>query len=357
MSPRAAGARPTTGEIFGIRSLDRSGALVSTADAERLAAAHWGVTGAARELPAEVDQNFLVRGAAGSRLLKVIPADEPEELTDLVTAALLHVAGRLPSVVVQEVVPTRAGERLATFVDSAGRPRRARMTTFIEGEVVRSLPPDAALRHRLGGALAELAAALRDFDHPAAGRDLSWDVRHAGRMRAMLAELPPSPGRDELGACLDAFDAEVVPRLERLPVQVIHNDLSRDNAVLAADGRIGVIDFGDVVRTQRVNDLAVAMADHLGPGESAFAPSLEVLRGYLEVEPLLPDEVGVLYELVRIRTVMRIVGGEWRAGRFPENREYLARNVAPLRDVLARLPERPSAADAARLAAIATEIG
>jgi hypothetical protein len=54
---------------------------------------------------------------------------------------------------------------------------------------------------------------------------------------------------------------------------------------------------------------------------------------------------------------MRIVGGEWRAGRFPENREYLARNVAPLRDVLARLPERPSAADAARLAAIAAEIG
>lgn len=342
---------PTSKALFGIGSLTRRGTPVAAAAAERLAAEHWGIAGAATPLPAEIDENFRLEAPDGSYLLKVLPGDQDPATAELITAVMQHLGGR-DGVLVQRVVPARSGAPLVEFLDADRVERRARLTTFLEGDVLRSVAVDAELRRRLGATLARLALALRGFEHPGARRDLSWDLRHAGRMSAMLAELEPSERREELGGCLARFDAEVVPALERLPAQVVHNDLSRDNAVLTAGGELAVIDFGDVVRTQRVNDLAVAMADHVEASADPFGPALDVAAGYVEVAPLADEELALLYALVRTRTVTRIVGGEWRAWRFPENREYLARNVERLWGVLERLPERPAAADAERIEAL-----
>jgi hydroxylysine kinase len=287
----------------------------------------------------------------------VVPADEPAELTDLVTQALLHVERHAEGTRAQRVVATSDGHLQAGFEDALGERRRARLTTFLPGQMLRSVAVDREMREKLGSVLARLALALRDFDHPAADRELSWDLRHAGRMAAMLDELPDDDWRSELRDSLIAFDEQTVPRLTRLPAQIVHNDLSRDNAVLSADGSIAVIDFGDVVRTQRINDVAVAMADHLDDTSEPLAPALDVLRGYLAVEPLGADEIALLYELVRTREVTRIVGAEWRAARFPENRAYLARNVERLTAVLDQLPRQPGDADSERLAALAAGVG
>ena len=340
--------------IFGVRSLRPQRVETSVAEAEGIASRLWGIEAVATSLPAEVDENFHLVGGSGEFLLKVVPAEEPPEVTDLVNEALLHVE-RGDGVAVQRVVPTSAGGSLATFTDGAGDERLARLTTFAPGTTLRSVPIDPQLRERLGTVLARLARALRGFDHPAADRELSWDIRHAARMRGMLDELSANERRRCLADSLVAFEAWILPRLTSLPRQVVHNDLSRDNVVIGPDGALTVIDFGDVVRTQRVNDVAVAMADHLGEDAEPFAPALDLLRGYLEVAPLLPEEVALVYELVRIRVVTRIVGAEWRAARFPENEAYLARNVARLAPLLARLPERPTAADAERLATIAAD--
>jgi Ser/Thr protein kinase RdoA (MazF antagonist) len=334
--------------IFGVGSMARGGAAISPTEAERLAREHWGIGGTAAPMSGEVDQNFRIESPSGPCLLKVVPSDEDTSLTDLVTAALLHLE-RSDDVRVQRVMPTGTGAALASFRDADGVERRARMTTFLAGRTLRSVPLDADLRRRVGATVARLARGLRDFEHPGADRDLSWDLRHAGRMRAMLDELGPGGDREALAECLAAFDARTVPRLVPLPSQILHNDLSRDNAVLTEDGEVGVLDFGDTVRTQRVCDLAVAMADQLDAGPEPFAPALDVAAGYSAVSPLAADEAALLYDLVRTRVATRIVGGEWRSARFPENRAYLTRNVEPLRGIFARLPEAPLDADARRL--------
>jgi hydroxylysine kinase len=342
-------------QIFGVRSLSGDSTEVTTAEAEEFAARHWGIVGTATPLPAEVDDNFRLVSPDGEFLLKLVPAEEPHELTDLVTQALLHVARGEDPVAAQRVVPSTAGDVHVEFEDAAGERRLARMTTFAPGDVLRTITIDRPLRERLGSTLARLALALRDFDHPAAGRDLSWDIRHAGRMSAMLDQLPETERRAELRADLAAFDAEVVPRLTRLPAQVVHNDLSSDNAVLAPDGEIVVIDFGDIVRTQRIHDVAGAMGDLLGDGPEPLAPALDLLRGYLTVEPLGADELDLVYDLVRTRVVTRNVGAEWRVMRFPENSEYLGRSLVRVAALLEQLPARPSAEDAARIERVVAE--
>jgi hydroxylysine kinase len=344
-------------QIFGVRSLREPSVEVTTAEAKEFALSHWGIDGAATALPAEVDENFRLVSPAGEFLLKLVPADEPAELTDFVTEALLQVERSGEEVAAQRVLPTTAGELHAEFRDATGDRRLARLTTFAPGDVLRTVAIDRPLRERMGSTLARLALALRDFDHPAADRDLSWDLRHAGRMTAMLDEMPESERRAALRASLAAFDAEVVPRLTQLPAQVVHNDLSTDNVVLTPAGELVVIDFGDIVRTQRVNDVAVAMVDLLGDGPEPLAPALDLLRGYLAVEPLQADELDLIYDMVRTRVVTRNVGAEWRATRFPENRAYLARNLERVTALLEQLPPRPSAADAERIEQVAAEAG
>jgi hydroxylysine kinase len=337
--------------VFGVGSLSGGGARITLAEAEALAAAHWGIEGRATPLAAEVDQNFRIAGDGGTFLLKVVPVDESPPLTDLVTAALLHVE-RTCAVPAQRVVMTGDGEPLARCRDSDGAERSARLTTFLEGRILSTVTIDRDLRLRIGGALAELAVALRSFEHPGADRDLSWDLRHAGETRAMLVELLASERRAELAEVLDRFEAETLPRLEPLPVQIVHNDLSRDNAVLTEAGELGAIDFGDIVRTQRVNDLAVSMADHLDGGPDQIGGALDVAEGYLGATALGDDEVELLYDLTRTRTATRIVHAEWRANRFPENRDYLARHVDRLWPVFKALPDEPVGADAERFASL-----
>jgi hydroxylysine kinase len=350
MSPGS--SQPARATVFGVGSRARRGDRLSVAEARKLVHDEWGVAGQIRAFDGEVDQNFEVDAAQQRYVLKVLPADEAEAVTELITAALLHLEGAR-GILAPRVILTGAGAGLARFVDSNGAERLARMTTFIEGPTLRTTAPSAQLRRRLGETAAKLDAALSAFSHAGGERELSWDLRHAGRMGAMLKELAPSPGHAALAQCLESFDAITVPRLDPLPAQVIHNDVSRDNTVVSAGGALGVIDFGDMVRTQRVNELAIAMADHVESGEDPLGPALDVAAGYLEGSTLEPTELEVLYPLVRTRIATRIIGGEWRAARSPDQRRYLGRNVARQSEVFAVLPERPSDRDARRLAALA----
>ena len=80
-------------------------------------------------------------------------------------------------------------------------------------------------------------------------------------------------GRDLVRRRLRRFETEVIPRLERLPFQVVHNDANDGNVLvcrerLLEDGRevgeagetgsagyepCGLLDFGDMMWTPRVS--------------------------------------------------------------------------------------------------------
>jgi Ser/Thr protein kinase RdoA (MazF antagonist) len=121
---------------------------------------------------------------------------------------------------------------------------------------------------------------------------------------------------------------------------MVHNDLNGDNVLISADGTsvAGIIDFGDAVITQLVNDVGSAMCNHLAVDDDPIAPAIDVLRGYHELLPLEADEVTLLFDLARLRVALRIVISEWRAVRFPANRAYILRSTARAWDVLARMP-------------------
>jgi Ser/Thr protein kinase RdoA (MazF antagonist) len=301
---------------------------VSAGDAERIVAEHYGIVAEADRLAGERDENFrLTTADGGSYFLKIAHAGERPEVTNLSTCALLHLAEVAPDFPVQAVIRTLRGDPELNVVLGDGHPRTARVTSYMEGRMLHSVPSSPQLRRNLGATLARLGQALRSFSHPGAFRELLWDIQHAHELWKLLDEIDALADRDLIAQCLQRFDSVVRPQLPHLRAQVLHNDLSVDNVLVDASARevVGIIDFGDMAYTPLVNDVAIAAAYQLSDGPDPFAPVIDLVVGYHEVEPLTVQELTLMYDLVRTRVTARIVITEWRATRFPENRAYISR--------------------------------
>lgn len=268
-------------------------------------------------LDTERDDTFRIDHADGTALVKVAhPLDDPGLLAAQDAALAAAAAAGLPVPVPQ---PTRDG-RPWSLVEG----RVARVLSWLPGD----LAADAGFPLEEGGRmLGRLARALADVDHPAADRDLAWDLRTVPR----LADATDDPMlRDGVAR----FAAEISPTLDVLPRRVIHNDFHPGN-VLVAGGRVtGVLDFGDLVRTPRVCDLGVALG-YLVPEEGSLAAVREtVVAGYTAEEPLEEREIALIPGLVVGRLLQRVIVNE-ALGR----RDGGSHDSARIRRALARARE------------------
>jgi Ser/Thr protein kinase RdoA (MazF antagonist) len=323
---------------------------VSPAEAEAIAAERYGLQGTATRLAGEKDDNFALRTGRGDFFLKVIHPAEPTEITDLCTKVLLALepAADLP---VQKVVPALDVSAEPVHETRSGPARRVRLTTYLHGRLLKSVPFSPLLRENLGRTLARLGQELRSFSHPGAERPLLWDLAQADLLHPLLHDLAGRVDCDALLACLEQFDAEIQPRLAKLRRQIVHNDFSGDNVLIAEDGLTvaGIIDFGDVIATQLINDVAIAAANLLGDGDDPMRPTLDLVRAFHNVTPLTISELEVLYDLARLRIVMRIIITEWRAIRYPENRTYILRNTPRAWVQLKHMPDSAASTVTRRL--------
>jgi hydroxylysine kinase len=322
---------------------------ISPGQAEEIALTHYGVRGRAERLAAEHDDTFRIAAQAGpARLLKIgLPDDQPAGVS-FQTAVLLHLAATAPWLPVQRVTATVRGAPEARITGS-GPDRLARMTTWLDGELLGRIPVSAALRRDLGATLARLNIALRGLRHPGARRTHPWDLQRFPRLRPLLDDLPGTALLPEVAAALpagpaadprfdlraaltdtlDRFDAVVRPALAAAPVQVIHSDFHGDN-LLTDGGRItGILDFGDALQGPVAMDVGVAACYQLGTGTGTgpLAPALDVVAGYHAVDPLTPGDLTLAAEFMLARTAARIIVSQWHAQREPANTGYLLRRT------------------------------
>ena len=130
----------------------------------------------------------------------------------------------------------------------------------------------------------------------------------------------------------------MAPHLHHLPHQVIHNDFNTGNVLVDPDDPdfvTGILDFGDVIRTIRVADVAVATSYLLYPLRGTWSSVQPFIDGYAETVPLTPSELLVLRDLVLCRFAQRIVIYQWMSrtvGNDPNGYRAGAQNA--LRELL-----------------------
>ena len=296
--------------------------VFSIPQAEELARDYFGLVGTASPLTSERDANFRIRNARGSHVLKIANPAEAAEVTNLQTMALLHIERVDPGMPVQRVLPSVHGRHEEILRDGAGRPMVLRLFSYLEGEPLATVTRTAAQRRAIGTALARLGLALRDLSHPAAGHELVWDIKHASRLRQYLPYIEGDDRRAMVERVLTAFDTHVQPAMPSLRWQFVHADLNPSNVLVKKDRQdeiAGVLDFGDLVHTPLVNDLAVASSYQLALEGNPLADAGDFIRAYHETNPLTATELDLLYDLIAARMATTACITSWRAARYPEN--------------------------------------
>lgn len=292
--------------------------------AAAIAGEHFGIRARAQALPSERDQNFLLTNQAGEKfVLKIANALEARAFLEAQNSVLKHLERRVS--ICQKLLPAVSGEEIVTV-----KGHLVRMVHYLPGVPLGEIRPHTSgLLHDLGRKLGQLAQALADFDHPAVHRDFHWDLANGNRVVNEFAGLVDNVSlRDLVLKC--RYEPPVALRRS-----VIHGDANDYNLLVDPESMTvsGLIDFGDMVYSYTVGDLAIAIAYVILDPDADVA---EIVSGYRSEFVLLEEEIEALWPLVRLRLAMSVCLAAHQLRQQPEN-EYLLISQKAIAENLQRI--------------------
>ena len=293
----------------------------NVASAEAIAEELFGIRGRAQSLPSERDQNFLVTDSAGEKfVLKIANGLESRAFLEAQNAALKQVA-RHVSFCQSPVTPEIVNIEDRHF---------ARLVRYLPGVPLAKVQPQPSeLLRDLGRKLGQLDHALSDFEHPAVHRDFHWDLANGSRIIDEYATLVENAG------LVSRCKVEFTSGLRR---SVIHGDANDYNVLVDPERMIvtGLLDFGDMVYSYTVGDLAIAIAYAVLDKPDPRAAADEVIKGYTSEFDLLDEELEILWPLVRLRLAMSVCIAAYQLREQPEN-EYLRISQRAIEKILPQI--------------------
>jgi 4-aminobutyrate aminotransferase-like enzyme/Ser/Thr protein kinase RdoA (MazF antagonist) len=315
-------------------------------EALQLAQGLYGLRGSANELPSERDQNFLLSDESGGQyVLKIASLVEREEVLDLQNQAMEHLSASLATYSFPRPLPALQGNKIAVAPGRPGPRHFVRLLTYIPGRLFADVRPHSpALLRSLGEFYGAVDRSLLDFEHPAAERDLVWDLRHAHKTVGRYLEYVGDANRRALlQSFIRDFESTVVPLLGKLRRSTVHNDGNDYNVLVGmasekiADLRvIGVLDFGDMLRSFLASDPAIAAAYAVLGKRDPLGAATAVVSGYHASLPLTEAELEVLPVLITGRLATSVAVSAFQQAREPGNR-YLSISEAQAWEALERL--------------------
>lgn len=325
---------------------------LSEAAATTLLGAHYDIDATTiRRLATERDDTYVVTAPTGRHIAKFAhPLDEWATVHDQVT--VMHgLAERAPDLPVQRVMRSREGHLLTRVNDGAGAPRLLRVLSYLDGEGLGAAARPLEAMVVLGRLHARLAAVIAeigdDAEPPLQGASTPWNLLALDDYAPHLEAIDSNELRAEVERTIERVRERVMPALHGLSAPLAHNDLHGDNVLVttAPFTITGVLDFGDMCRTPRVADLAVAASyarGRVGAIAEPWAAARAYVAGYEEEQPLTPDEHALLPELVLLRLAQRGILNSAIAAANQAAAGYASRNLSAitrdLRELGASIP-------------------
>lgn len=301
---------------------------ITVDEAELLVADQFGLTVVARSLGSQQDANFLLSDAEGSPIgvLKVSNGAFGEVEIRAQDEGAARVAERRPELRVATVLEHADANRPSRALRPGSSGEVARIVTFLDGGTLTGsgyLRPPVV--ERLGALSGMVNRALCDFEHEGVHRALQWDLRHATRVIDTLAHHVGDVQRRRVVEQVRRVEgARITGLAPRLPVSVIHGDITDDNVVRSSDEHgtpDGLIDFGDLNTGWSVADLAVTVSSILHHEGATPISTLPAIRAFHRERPLTGDEVQALWPLVLLRGAVLVVSG-WQQVAVDGDNEY-----------------------------------
>lgn len=316
------------------------------ASVARLVLEHYGIQVDVKRLPGELDLNFRI--SSGQDLsekwcLKVSGLHATRQELELQHAALGWLKKASLDFDIPSVRLSNTGQDLLEIPDSTGALRFVRMFSWVDGKVFAETSPHRpGLLFQFGERCGQLSKGLQGFFHPEADRFIKWDPKRWEWIQPHLSQFPGK--RRELAEYFFGMSSVRIHQVASvLRTGVNYNDANDYNFLVTGEAEqpvvSGVIDFGDLVQTWTVSELAIGLAYAVMHKPDPADAALPVIRGYHSRFPLTPEEVFALYPLMVARLLISVTCSEINRAEHPEN-TYLQVSDAPAWEVLERLRSR-----------------
>lgn len=311
---------------------------VDTDQATQIARDFYGFDGEIAPLPGELDFNFKLTCESQSWVMKISRPDVDPRYLEFQQDLLIHVGQSDLPLSAPEVVSNIEGNRISRIVDDHGRKRFVRLLTWVDGRIWSTVSPHSdELLGSLGNQAGCLTNALGDYDHEMAHRDFEWDV---ARMEWTLEYGHLFSGDQK--QTIEHFQKRFAAHKEtyrKFRSSVVHGDANDNNIIVSNDYQKpsvkAIIDYGDTIYTQTINDLAVTLAYAVMDKVDPLAAAAQVIRGYHQAFPLLEEELAALHTLVASRLVISVTKSAINRQKEPDN-TYLLISEKAAWDVLER---------------------
>jgi 4-aminobutyrate aminotransferase-like enzyme/Ser/Thr protein kinase RdoA (MazF antagonist) len=315
-------------------------------EAQKIAESKFGVKGTIKELPSERDLNFYIRTDLGDEyVLKIAARSEKEEILDMQNRAMQHLADKLVPFSTPRFVLSKNGEEILTVKDSKRNKHFVRLLRYLPGTVFAQLKPHSpGMLTKFGEFVGAMTCGLEGFSHPATKRMFYWDLKLASSVIEKYREyVKDSEKTEAIEYVMSIYDKHVVPRMPDLRTSVVHNDANDYNVLVSnpyplEEARFGILDFGDMVQTHTINELAVAIAYAILDKVDPIGAASKIVEGYHSRYPLTEIEIDLLFPLILARLATSIAIAGYQSTLEPDNK-YLLISQEKVWDLLQRLME------------------
>ena len=290
------------------------------------------ITDLIKFLPGEIDLNFLVKTADGKKaILKLYSINRDFGFFEMIEEALFYLGQQNLSTNLPRLIKT-LGHNARGSIEYEGQVYETHLLTWIEGNLWADKNPIFQIDcETLGHHAGMLDKALSNFTHPFCERNFKWDVNQYDWIENHLELFDGNQKWIMDHFC--KFLSEKKEVLLQLPLSVIHNDLNDYNILLSENGISGFIDFGDMIKTARINELAICLAYTMMNCQDPMQRALKIIRSYHEVLPLQEDEMEALYYCIAARLMISVTFSAIRKKESPDE-AYLQISEKPAWELL-----------------------
>ena len=315
-------------------STDKSG--ISIKELKKILKYNYNIIGSIDRLDGEIDYNFRVHSSDDNKyLLKISRSNFDLGYIDYQIKLLDHL-NKDCNIDLASNIKTIEGKQFCIEVDNLGNNRCIRLLSWIDGRLWSSVNPiERALRIELGSKTAIISESLEKFKHPISNRKIDWDISDSLWVEEHLIRFEVNK-REILKNFIKDFKNSF-SIYNKLKKSIIHNDIN-DNNIIVSNDKINpkiasIIDFGDSIYSQKINDLAITCSYGIMNLNDPLAGCCEIVSGYNKLSLINDNELKMLYNLIGMRLVISVTKSLINRIEEPDNK-YLLISEKPAWDLL-----------------------
>ncbi len=289
-------------------------------EAKKLLKIYYNLEGLICSLPGETDHNFKVETKTKSYIFKITTDFYNNNFFDFQYKLLIHLNGfNAPN-----QIKSIEGNPYV-LLNYNGKRLCLRLLEWISGRIWQKVNPKTReLRYKLGVCCGSVTQKLLSFTHPFSNRKFDWDIAQSIWVNEYISKFN-SGQKVIIKSFLDHFKKNY-NKYKSLKKSIVHNDANDYNIVVNHDylspNVVSLIDYGDAIYTQIINDLAITCTYAIMNVEDPLDATIPIIKGYHLSNPLDENDLKYLYNLIGIRLIVSITKSMISRSKFPFN-DYL----------------------------------